>query len=129
MTTRPIDFALVRQIVLSLPDVEESSGRGAASLKVRGKLLTCPAVHKSAEPHSLLVSMGFDERAKLIAMDPDVYYVTDHYVNYRSVLVRLSRIREGALRDLLDRAWRTLNEQTSTRKPGVRKHGASSTHR
>jgi hypothetical protein len=116
MTTGPIDFDFVRKIVLALPNAKESSGRGTGSLKVRGKLLTCPAIHRSAEPHSLLVKIGFDERAKLIAADPDVYYVTDHYVSYPSVLVRLSRIRPDALRDLLGIAWRFVNEEGRTRK-------------
>jgi len=39
-----------------------------------------------------------------MAAQPDVYYVTDHYVNYPTVLVRLSRIHRDSLRDLLDMA-------------------------
>jgi hypothetical protein len=101
MSEKPLDFDLVRKIALALPDVTESTVRGAMSLKVRGRLLTCPAIHKSAEPHSLVVSIGFDRRAKLIATDPGVFYVTDHYLKYPSVLVRMSRIRRAALRDLL----------------------------
>lgn len=89
---------------MALPDVEESTIYGAPSLTVRGKLLTCPAIHRSAEPNTLVVTIGFDERAELIAADPAVYYVTDHYVNYPTVLVRLSRIRRDALKDLLGAA-------------------------
>lgn len=33
--------------------------------------------------------------------EPDVYYVTDHYVDYPTVLVRLSRIHQDSLKDLL----------------------------
>jgi len=43
-------------------------------------------------------------RAELLAADPDVYYVTDHYLNYTSVLVRLSRVTPDVLRDLLGMA-------------------------
>jgi len=39
-------------------------------------------VHRSAEPGSLAVRVDFDDRAELLAADPDVYYVTDHYLNY-----------------------------------------------
>jgi hypothetical protein len=116
MTTSPLDFDSVREMVLALPGAKESSGRGMVSLKVRGRLLTCRAIHRSAEPHSLLVKIGLDERAKLIAADPQVYYVTDHYVKYPSVLVRLSRIRPDALRDLLGMAWRFVNEEARTKK-------------
>ena len=38
--------------------------------------------------------------------DPDVYYITDHYLNYPWVLVRLSRVHPDALRDLLGRSLR-----------------------
>src|SRR5262245_30221737 len=69
-------FTVVRQLGGALPDVKESSGRLGPSLKVRGKLLTCPAIHRSAEPNSLVVSIGIDERAELIAADPNVYYIT-----------------------------------------------------
>ena len=44
-----------------------------------------------------------------MAADPDVYYVTDHYVNYPTVLVRLSRIHMDALRDLLGMSWLFVN--------------------
>jgi hypothetical protein len=64
-----------------------------------------PALHKSAEPNSLAVRIGVDQRAGLIAAEPSVYYVTDHYVNYPTVLVRLSGIHPDALRDLLGMAW------------------------
>jgi hypothetical protein len=40
----------------------------------------------------------------LLAADPDVYYVTDHYLNYTAVLVRLSRVTPDVLRDLLGMA-------------------------
>ena len=58
----------------------------------------------TAEPGSLVVRVDFDDRAELLAADPDVYYVTDHYLNYTSVLVRLSRVTPDVLRDLLGMA-------------------------
>ena len=104
-----INFDLVREIALTLPDVQQSTMYGAPALKVRGKLLTCPAIHRSAEPNTLVVRIDFDQRAELIAADPDVYYLTDHYVNYPTVLVRLSRINREALRDLLHMSWKFAN--------------------
>ena len=104
MRSKTLDFEVVREIALALPDAEESTIHGAPSLKVRGKLLACPAIHRSAEPNTLAVRIGFDQRAELIAAQSDVYYVTDHYVNYPTVLVRLSRIHRDSLRDLLGMA-------------------------
>jgi len=117
-------FDVVQELARDLPDVEQSTGRGAPSLKVCGKLLTCPALHKSAEPNSLMVRIGFDQRAELIAGDPDVYYVTDHYVGYPSVLVRTSRIDRESLRGLLFSAWRFVTNEAKTEKERIRRHGA-----
>jgi len=125
MPRKPLGFDVVRELARALPDVEESFGRGVPALKVRGRLLTCPAINKSAEPDSLVVKIGFDQRAELIAEDPDVYYVTDHYVKYPSVLVRLSRIDRASLRGLLASAWKFVTQETETKKLRVRTRGAS----
>ena len=113
---RPLDFATVRRIGLTLPGVTESTAYGSPCLKVRGKLMACIPVNKSAEPGSLVVRIDDDQRAGMIADSPDIYYVTDHYRNYSSVLVRLSRIDEAALTDLLRSAWNF----ATTRSPGLR---------
>jgi hypothetical protein len=99
-----INVDTVRKIGLALPGVEESTAYGSPALKVRGKLLACVPTHRSAEPGSLVVRVGFDDRAELLAAAPDVYYVTDHYLNDTSVLVRLSRVTPDVLRDLLGMA-------------------------
>jgi len=99
-----MEFDVVRELARGFPGIEESTSRGVWSLKFRGKLLACPAIHKSAEPDSLVVKLGLDQRAELIAADPEVYYVTDHYLKYPSVLMRMSRIHPEALRDLLGMA-------------------------
>jgi hypothetical protein len=101
MPPHSVDFDTVRKLAHEIGAVEECTVHGAPSLKVRGKLLACIAVHKSAEPGSLVVRIDANQRAKLIASASDVYYVTDHYVNYPTVLVRLSRIQPDALRELL----------------------------
>ena len=106
-----VTFDVVREIGLALPEVEEGTMYGSPALKVHGKLLTCLAIHKSAEPQSLAVRIDFDQRAGLLADEPDTYYITDHYVNYRVVLVRLPRIRIDQLRDLLGSALRFVTAQ------------------
>jgi hypothetical protein len=116
MTKKPLGWDVVRELARGLPNVKESRGRGGPSLTAGGKLMTCPAIHKSAEPDSLVVKVGIDQRAQLIAEDPEVYYVTDHYVNYPSVLVRMSRIHRDALRDLLAMAWRFVSDKTKPKK-------------
>ena len=106
-----ITFDIVREIGLALSDVEEGTMYGSPALKVRGGLLTCLAINKSAEPDSLVVAIDFDQRSGLLAEAPETYYVTDHYVDYPVVLVRLSQIRMDQLRDLLGSAWRFVAAQ------------------
>ena len=57
--------------------------------------------------NSLVVRMGFEERDELMAADPETYFITDHYLNYEWILVRLSRVEPDAMRDLLLGAWRS----------------------
>lgn len=125
MPNAKTSFDLVRKIALRLPEVEESAAYGSPALKVRGKLLACIAIHKSAEPGSLVVRVDFDRRTELIETAPDVYYLTDHYVNYPSVLVRLSRIQPDALRDLLGMAWSFVTKESSRGKRTVPKKGVA----
>src|SRR6476659_6083698 len=93
MPAKKVTFDTVREIGLALPDVEDGTAYGALALKLHGRLLACVAINKSAEPDSLMVRTDFDERDALLAEDPKTYYVTDHYVKYPAVLVRLSRIQ------------------------------------
>ena len=106
MTNKKISFDTVRAMGLALPGVEEGTTYGARSLKVHGKMFACPAIHRSAEPDSLGIRIDFDQREELMAADPDTYYITDHYLNYPMMLVRLSRVHHDALRDLLIMAHR-----------------------
>ena len=115
------NFDTVRKIGLALPGVRESTAYGSPALKVRGKLLACVPVHRSAEPGSLVVCVGSDDRAELLATAPDVYYVTDHYLDCSTVLVRLSRITPDVLRDLLGMAHKFVTADAA-RSPSRRRH-------
>jgi hypothetical protein len=42
----------------------------------------------------------------LLQLDPETFFLTDHYRAYPYVLVRLSRVKKGQLAELLERAWR-----------------------
>ena len=105
---------------LALPGVEEGTVYGSPALKVRGKMFACIAIHRSADPESLAVRIDFDQREELMAADPNTYYLTDHYVNYPVVLVRLTRVHPDALRDLLLMGWRFVSARAK-RRTGRRK--------
>ena len=117
MSRSTINFNIVRDIGLTMPGVEESTAYGLPALKVRGKLLACVPASRSSEPGSLVVRVDFDDRAELLATDPDVYYVTDHYVGYNAVLVRLSRVNPDVLRDLLGMAYKFVTRKAAPRSP------------
>jgi hypothetical protein len=108
---------MVRNVGLLLPGVEESTAYGVPALKVHGKLLACLPSNRSAEPGSLVVRMDLDDRAELLAADPAIYYVTDHYVGYDAVLVRLSRVNSELLRDLLGMAYKFVTRKVASRSP------------
>ena len=109
MPRKTIAFDTVREMGLALPDVEEGTVYGSPALKVRGKMFACLAVHRSADPGSLVIRVDFDQREELMAADPNTFYLTDHYVNYPVMLVRLTRVHHDALRDLLLMAWRSVS--------------------
>ena len=50
----------------------------------------CFPAHRSAQPGLLVLRVDFEDPAELLAADPDVYYLTEHFVAYSAVLVRLS---------------------------------------
>lgn len=120
MPRKRLTFDDVRALALKLPNVTESTMHGSPSLKVRGKLLACPALHKSAEPDTLAVSIDFATRTQLLAAEPAIYYVTDHYLKHQIVLVRLSQISRTALKKLFDQSWQFVTTRTKpvkTSKP------------
>jgi hypothetical protein len=110
-------FEVVREIAAAMEDVQESTTDRGPSFKVHGRLMACKAINKSAEPGSLMARVGFDQRDELIAGDPRVYYLSDHYADHPVVLVRLSRIDRDSLEGLLQMARRFVN----TRKRGRRR--------
>src|ERR1700689_4977324 len=121
MPKSTIDFDTLRKIGLAFPGVEESTAYGQPALKIHGKLLACLPASRSAEPGSLAVRIDFADRAELLAEAPDVYYVTEHYVDYNAVLVRLSQVDAGVLRDLLGVAYKFVTRKSAPRAPSPRR--------
>jgi hypothetical protein len=108
-------FKRVEAIGRTLADVELTTTWGQPTLKVRGKMFACIASHKSAEPNSLVVMMDFPERDVLVEEEPDIYYLKEHYVSYPCVVVRLDRIGNDALRDLIIGAHRFVSAKARRR--------------
>lgn len=109
-------FDVVRTLGTRLPGVEEGTSWGVPALKLRGTFLACMASHKSAEPNTLVVRIGVDQRDAMIADDPETYYLKPHYVGYPCVLVRLAHVSRDALADLLQAAWRYVDASPAGRR-------------
>ena len=115
MAKAPLTFDVVREMALEMTDVESGTAYGAPAVKVNGNLLACVPVNKSAEPDSAAFRIDVDLRSSMIEAKPDVYYVTDHYVAYPTVLVRLSKISRSELRELLGLSWGFVSAKKSIR--------------
>jgi hypothetical protein len=111
-----VTFEAVRKIALSLENAEEGTSYGTAAFKVRGALF----LRLKEDGESLVVRADFEQRDALIAEDPETYYITDHYLKYPWVLVRLSRIHPDAMRDLIRMAWRSAASAATTKRRASR---------
>lgn len=97
------EYKRVCEIARKLPGVEESSSYGTPALKVKGRFM-CRL--RSEAEGALAIRCDFVDRQMLLQADPEVFFVTDHYLDYPMVLVRLDKIRFSALPELIERAWR-----------------------
>src|SRR6202050_3714560 len=116
-----VTFESIRQMARSLTDVEESTSYGTPAFKVGGALFA--RLHQEGD--ALVVRTDFEQRAELMAADPETYYITDHYLNYEWVLVRMSRVPPDALRDLMRGAWRSAAADKQKRSVGRRRRPQS----
>jgi hypothetical protein len=93
----PLTLKEVRKIALSLANVEEGTSYGTPAFKVDDRLLARLREHGE----SLVVVTTFEERGEMMAAQPETYCITEHYLKYPWVLVRLLPVRSDSLRDLL----------------------------
>jgi hypothetical protein len=103
-TSRKVSWATVRELALALPGVEESTSYRTPAMKVRGKLIA----RLKEDGETIVVPMPVAERTVRIEIEPDVFFVTDHYVPYPYVLVRLGKVNRADVRELLQDAWRMM---------------------
>ena len=100
---------------IALPGVVRSTAYGSPALKVGGKLMACVPINKSAEPGSLMFRVDRNDRQTMLDEAPELYYVTEHYLAYDAVLVRLERMDAALVRDLLAMAHRFVTRKSAKR--------------
>ncbi len=97
-----VTFETVRKLVRELPGVVEGTSYGTPAFRA-GKTLF---VRQHQDGESLVVRIEHDQRAMRMRAAPETFYITDHYLNYPWMLVRLASIDQDDLRDLLEESWR-----------------------
>ena len=106
----------VSRLATALPEVTETTARGLRQWKVRDKLFVwerplrradLKALGKTAPDGPILGARVEHEVAKqaLLEDDPEVFFTTPHFDGYPAVLVRLDRISEEGLREVVTEAW------------------------
>jgi len=106
----------VRRLALALPDTTEATSYGSPAWKVAGKafvwdrpLHTTDLEHLGdAAPDGPVLGVHVaDEGVKeaLVVDEPDVFFTTPHFDGYAAVLIRLERIDEEELAEVITEAW------------------------
>jgi len=98
-------FDIVRELGLAFPRAKETRYYKLPALEVDGEVFVVQTSHRSADPNSLSVAIGFQRREKLIANNPRAFYLKPHYQNYPVVLVRLDQIDRLELSEVLRSAY------------------------
>ena len=116
---RTLSFDDVREIALSMPEVEEITAYGMPAFKAgKTRFVGKPIARPDVEPNSIGIPMSFEERARQLASHPNVYYLTEHFTPYPGVLVRLSSVDRKELREILSAAWHyAMEHQTAPKAP------------
>jgi hypothetical protein len=97
-----ISFDTVREIARQLPGAIEGTSYGTPAFHVGNTLF----VRQHQDGESLVVRIDPEERTIRVAADPKSYFVTEHYINYPWILVRMASVQRRELKELLEEAWR-----------------------
>lgn len=106
----PATIRQIRRLALNLPGVTEGECHGTVAFYVRRRLM----LRLRDDNRTLVVRSPIASRAELIRSEPDLFFVTDHYLNYPAVLVNLSKATEARLKQIIVDAWRRLASKKQT---------------
>jgi len=98
-------FDIVRQLGLAFPRAKQTRYYKLPALEVDGEVFVVQTSHRSADPNSPSVAIGFQRREKLITNNPRAFYLKPHYQGYPVVLVRLDQIDRAELSEVLRSAY------------------------
>lgn len=93
-----LDF--LRKVLLPLPEVVEKFCFDSPAFYVKDKLFTL--VKEDGET----LALYHENREPLMEADPETFFITKHYRNYKYVLINMNNIKPDLLEELLVEAWR-----------------------
>lgn len=97
--------AELKKIALSFPDTAEGTSYTHQAILASGKFFTR---YRKEDNSFVLAVAGIEYRDMLLEMDPETYFITDHYKSFPGVLVRLERVTKEEVRAMLERRWRQI---------------------
>jgi hypothetical protein len=106
----------VRRLALALPDTDEHVSRDLRQWRVREKLFVWErplrrsdlAALGDAAPDGPILGARVEHlgaKEALLADDPGLFFTTPHFDGYPAILVRLDRISDAALEEVVVEAW------------------------
>jgi hypothetical protein len=105
----PLSRVQFTKIALSFPEANEKTSYGNPSVFIAKKFFTR---WRPEEDSIVWLVDSMDERDHLLEIDPKTYFITPHYKDYPSVLVRAERIDAAMLKKMLERRWRKVAPKT-----------------
>ncbi len=100
------------RFTLALPEVVESTSYGQPALKRGEKLIF--ALRKDVQ--TLALACSFEDRAALMAAHPETFFITEHYLNWPSVVVRLLNADKKILREAVTAAWERVGSRAGKKR-------------
>ena len=94
-------FAVARRLALALPGVVEGTSYGTPAFRVAGKYF----FRLREDGESLAIKIDFDTRDALLQANPKAFFITDHYVGWPAMCVRLATVKLPELKALLAHCW------------------------
>jgi len=91
------------KVALALPGTEASTSYGTPAVKVRGKILSR---WRTEAEGALAIRCDFLDRQIFLQAQPEVFFLTEHYLNYPMILMRIEKVSRDVLMDVAERAWR-----------------------
>jgi len=106
----------------ALPGVTQGSSYRTPALFVEKKLVA----RLKEDGDTVAIRVDLADRDVLLHADPDAFFLTDHYVGYPWILVRLARVPRGLLMELLQQAWQRAAPRRLLRSPAAERRNQRS---